>query len=162
MSAEDLDTSGSSPGDAEPNQDEIFPTLTPEQIARIAVSARERRLADGEILWDQGDANRPLFVIVEGEVAILSDTNHLVTVHRAGGFSGDVDLLSGRPVVVRGQARGATRVLELAAERLRLHGGQASATGRPPPCASSWSRTTTTTATAWFSFCNSSATKPRV
>ena len=39
--------------------------------------------------------------------------------HRAGGFSGDVDLLSGRPVVVTGRARGATRVLELPPDRLR-------------------------------------------
>ena len=42
-----------------------------------------------------------------------------MTVHQPGGFTGDVDLLSGRPVVVRGRARGATRVLELAPERLR-------------------------------------------
>ena len=57
--------------------------------------------------------------MVEGEIAILSGADHLVTVHEEGGFSGDIDLLSGRPVVVRGRARGATRVLELAPERLR-------------------------------------------
>ncbi len=105
--------------DAEPNRTEIFPKLTPEQVARVAVFARERSFHDGERLWDQGDVNRPLLVVVEGEVAILSGTNQVVTIHEPGGFSGDVDLLSGRPVVVRGEARGATRVLELAPERLR-------------------------------------------
>jgi len=101
------------------NQEQIFPKLTPEQIGRIAVFARERSLADGESLWEQGDRNNPLFVIIEGEIEILSGADHIVTVHRPGGFTGDVDLLSGRPVVVGARARGSTRVLELPSERLR-------------------------------------------
>ncbi len=99
--------------------DEIFPTLTPEQTARIAPFARERALADGEALWEQGDCNIPMFVVVEGAVEILAGSQHLVTVHLPGAFTGDVDLLSGRPVVVRARARGATRVLELPSHALR-------------------------------------------
>ncbi len=98
---------------------ETFPTLTPAQIARIAPFAHERSLADGETLWEQGDQNRPLFVVLEGGIEIRSGANALVTIHQPGGFSGDVDLLSDRPVVVRAQAHGATRVLELPSERLR-------------------------------------------
>lgn len=101
------------------NDDDAFPTLTASQIARIAPFAQERRLADGEHAWSQGDRNRPLFVILEGEIVVVADQGHVVTVHRPGAFSGDVDLLSGRPVVVTGRARGATRVLELAPDRLR-------------------------------------------
>jgi thioredoxin reductase (NADPH) len=103
----------------EPNQDEIFPILTPEQIGRIAPFAPERTFADGASLWNQGDRNNPMFVVVEGEIAILSGEDHLVTVHHPGAFSGDVDLLSGRPTVVRARARGVTRVLELGQDRLR-------------------------------------------
>jgi thioredoxin reductase (NADPH) len=103
----------------EPNPEHILPTLTPEQIARIAVFAHERTLTDGESLWSPGDRSLPLFVILQGEIEIVSGTNHLVTVHQPGGFTGDVDLLSGRSVVVGGRARGATRVLELPSERLR-------------------------------------------
>jgi thioredoxin reductase (NADPH) len=102
-----------------PAEAEAFPTLTAEQIARIAPLARERDLADDESLWEAGDRNRSLFVIVRGEIEILSGADHVVTVHRAGAFTGDVDLLSGRPVVVRARARGATRVLELPSARLR-------------------------------------------
>ena len=102
-----------------PAEEEAFPTLTAEQIARIAPFARERDLADGESLWNAGDRNRPLFVIVRGEVEILSGADHVVTVHQDGAFTGDVDLLSGRPVVVRARARGAVRVLELPSARLR-------------------------------------------
>ncbi len=108
----DGETLGAAPEDT-------FPTLTAEQIAQIAAFARERSLADGESLWEQGDRRIPMFVVIEGGVAVLSGADDLVTVHQPGGFSGDVDLLSGRPVVVKGRARGATRVLELPSERLR-------------------------------------------
>jgi thioredoxin reductase (NADPH) len=101
------------------DQDATFPRLTAGQQARIAEFAGERVLDDGESLWEQGERNMPLFVVIEGEIAILAGTNHLVTVHRPGEFTGDVDLLSGRPSVVRARARGRTLVLELAPERLR-------------------------------------------
>jgi thioredoxin reductase (NADPH) len=102
-----------------PAEEEAFPTLSAKQIARIAPFARERDLKDGELLWEAGDRNRPLFVILQGEIEILSGADHTVTVHKAGAFTGDVDLLSGRPVVVRALARGAVRLLELPSARLR-------------------------------------------
>jgi thioredoxin reductase (NADPH) len=102
-----------------PAETEAFPTLTAAQIARIAPLASERDFADGESLWNAGDRNRPLFVVVRGEVEILSGSDHVVTVHNVGAFTGDVDLLSGRPVVVHARARGAVRVLELPSSRLR-------------------------------------------
>jgi thioredoxin reductase (NADPH) len=58
-------------------------------------------------------------VVLEGEITVLSDTDRFVTSHQAGQFSGDVDLLSGRPTIVKGRATGETLVLELPAERLR-------------------------------------------
>ena len=67
----------------------------------------------------RGVRNNPMFVVVEGEIAIVSGADQLVTVHRPGAFSGDVDLLSGRPTVVRAKAQGVTRVLELGQEHLR-------------------------------------------
>jgi thioredoxin reductase (NADPH) len=103
----------------EANQAEIFPTLTREQVGRIAPFAREKTFDDGAILWDRGVRNNPMFVVVEGEIAILSGADQLVTVHRPGAFSGDVDLLSGRPTVVKGRAQGVTRALELGQDHLR-------------------------------------------
>jgi thioredoxin reductase (NADPH) len=104
---------------AEENQAEIFPILTPEQVGRIAPIARERAFADGAIVWNQGDRDNPMFVVLGGAIAILSGADQLVTVHHPGNFSGDVDLVSGRPTVVKARARGATRVLELSRDHLR-------------------------------------------
>jgi thioredoxin reductase (NADPH) len=98
---------------------EAFPSLTDRQIARIRRFSTERDLADGERLWEAGDRNRPLYVVVTGDIEILTGQDHVVTVHRPGAFTGDVDLLSGRQVVVRARAIGATRVLELPAAKLR-------------------------------------------
>jgi thioredoxin reductase (NADPH) len=114
VSGEDLE-----PGAAAPGADETFPVLTAAQVARIAGFARERSVPDRHVLWSAGDRNRPLYVVLAGAIAVLSDRDQVVTVHHPGGFSGDVDLLSGRPVVVTGCARGATRVLELPPDRLR-------------------------------------------
>src|SRR5437870_13609535 len=97
----------------------MFPLLTEEQISRLAPVARERRFADGESLWEQGARFRALHVVLEGEVEILTGPDVVVTVHGRGSFTGDVALLSGHPVVVRGRARGATRVLEVPSAALR-------------------------------------------
>ena len=103
----------------EREESEAFPSLTDAQIARLVPLTTARDLRDGESLWEAGDRDRPLYVIVKGEIEILSGTDHVVTVHRPGAFTGDVDLLSGRPVVVRARAVGRARVLELPAAKLR-------------------------------------------
>jgi thioredoxin reductase (NADPH) len=102
-----------------PSDKEAFPTLTAAQIERIAPLGRTRPFEAGEILFEQGGTNRPLTVVLEGEIEILSDRDTLVTVHRPGNFSGDVDLIAGHPAVVRARARGAGRVLEVPAVRVR-------------------------------------------
>jgi thioredoxin reductase (NADPH) len=102
-----------------PPEREIFPVLTAAQIERIAPLARERSFAVGEILWEQGEMNRPLMVVLSGEIEVLSDRDTHVTVHRQGNFSGDIDLISNRPAVTRARARVAGRILELPAERVR-------------------------------------------
>ena len=98
---------------------EVFPILTETQIARIAPLATERAFAAGDVLWEQGERSRPLMVVLEGEIEVLSDRDSPVTVHRPGNFSGDVDLISDRPAVTRARGRKAGRLLALPAERVR-------------------------------------------
>jgi thioredoxin reductase (NADPH) len=98
----------------------MFPKLSAEQIARISAFGHTRRLADGELIWDAGATNIPFFVVLEGSIAILvGPSEHAVVVHEPGGFSGDVDMLSGRQAAVRARARGATRLVEVDRDRLR-------------------------------------------
>jgi thioredoxin reductase (NADPH) len=100
--------------------DETFPRLTDEQIARLTPCGHERALADGEVLWEQGAANVPFYVVLAGAIVILAGpAEPSVAVHEPGQFSGDVNLLSGRRAVVQARARGSTRVLEISCDRLR-------------------------------------------
>jgi thioredoxin reductase (NADPH) len=106
------------PAPGVPEKD-IFPTLTAAQIERIAPLGRERPFEAGEILFEQGGTDRPLMVVLEGEIEILSDRDTLVTVHHPGNFSGDVDVIAGQRAVVRARGRRAGRVLEVPAVRVR-------------------------------------------
>ena len=98
---------------------EIFPALTPAQIERLTPLGRVRQFEADEILFEQGGRNRPLMVVLEGEIEILSGEDTLVTVHRPGNFSGDIDVIAGHPAVVRSRGRRAGRILEIPAERVR-------------------------------------------
>ena len=78
-------------------------------------------LKNGEALWQPGDTEFCFFVVLEGEVEICDGNpdSKSVAVHGAGGFTGDVDVLSGRPAPVGGYAKGDARVLQVSAEALR-------------------------------------------
>jgi thioredoxin reductase (NADPH) len=96
--------------------EQIFPTLTPAQIHRIAPHGHMRTMQHGEVLVEQGDRNVPFFVVVSGEVEIVRPSGGvetLITVHGPGQFSGEVNNLSGRPAVVRMRAIKSGELIEL-------------------------------------------------
>jgi CRP-like cAMP-binding protein len=84
---------------------EAFPSLTDRQIARIRRFSTERDLADGERLWEAGDRNRPLYVVVTGDIEILTGQDHVVTVHRPGAFARRARGLSRRIDIPKGEPR---------------------------------------------------------
>src|SRR6266699_5425845 len=87
--------------------DQMFPTLTPAQIARIAVHGRRRSIQRGEVLIEAGDRVVPLFVIAHGQIEIVrpaGGTESLVAVHGPGHFTGEVNMISGRRALVRARA----------------------------------------------------------
>src|SRR3989454_11143515 len=48
--------------------DQVFPTLTPEQIARVAAHGHVRRVEHGEVLLEPGDQNPRFFVVTAGPI----------------------------------------------------------------------------------------------
>ena len=86
-----------------PDVDQTFPKLTPEQIERIAVHGRMRRVERGEVLVAAGKPAPKFFVVSTGSIEALNLTSDLeatVTTFRAGQFTGEVTLLSGRRALV--------------------------------------------------------------
>ena len=99
----------------------MFPTLTAAQIERIASHGQVRRMQSGEVLIEAGQSVVPFFVITAGQVeAVLPSrtTETLITVHGPGQFTGEVNMLSGRPALVRSRASEAGEVIELDREQL--------------------------------------------
>jgi thioredoxin reductase (NADPH) len=103
----------------------MFPTLTSEQIARIAAHGRVRPIREGEVLVEAGDHDVPFFVVKSGRIEIvrpsggLSAANEtLVVIHEPGQFTGEVNMLSGRRSLVRARATGDGEVIELDHENL--------------------------------------------
>jgi thioredoxin reductase (NADPH) len=96
--------------------DRIFPTLTPEQIARIAAHGNARPIRRGEILVEAGDQAVPFFVVTSGQVEIVrptGDSETLVVLHQPGQFTGEVNMLSGRRSLVRARVTKPGEVIEL-------------------------------------------------
>jgi thioredoxin reductase (NADPH) len=101
--------------------EQVFPTLTPPQIARIAAHGRKRRFERGEVLLEAGAGVVPFFVVTAGSVEAVQparDGELLITVHRPGQFSGEVNLLSGRRALVGARAAEPGEVIELTREQL--------------------------------------------
>jgi len=99
----------------------LFPTLTQEQVGRIAAHGRVRPFRSGEVLVEAGDVTVPFFVVKAGQIEIIrpSDSGEtLIVVHGPGQFTGEVSMLSGRRALVRARASQAGEVIELDRERL--------------------------------------------
>jgi thioredoxin reductase (NADPH) len=103
-------------------RDVAFPKLNAAQIARLIPFGKERSAVAGEVLFDQGDSARGVFVLIEGSIEIVNPTCEgevIVTVHNGGEFTGEVDVLSGRRSLVRGRARTDCKLIEITPDNLR-------------------------------------------
>ena len=101
--------------------EQLFPKLSPEQIARVAVHGRVRRVQGGDVLFEAGSQGVPFFVITAGAVEIVRPSvtgETLIRVLERGEFTGEVNLLSGRPPVVRARVRESGEVIELDREQI--------------------------------------------
>jgi thioredoxin reductase (NADPH) len=92
-----------------------FPTLDHDQIAQLSrcTSTTVQSYRNGDTLFAVGQRDFKFHVIKSGEVEIVDysdDVPKTVTVHRAGGFTGDISHLTGNPSVVSGVARGVVQV----------------------------------------------------
>src|SRR5438132_11384349 len=98
-----------------------FPHLNASDLAAIRHLATSCSFKDGEAVFRAGDADLDLFVVESGAIEILNpaDGNRHVVTHGPRQFAGDIDLLTRRPVIVTGIARGETRLMRVPGERLR-------------------------------------------
>src|SRR5437773_2995898 len=82
-----------------PREEQVFPKLTPEQIARVVAHGRRRPVKPGEVLIKAGQQHFPFFVVTEGQLEGVSSTGmteELISPLDVGQFTGELNLLTGR------------------------------------------------------------------
>ena len=100
--------------------DQIFPTLTPAQIARVTGHGHRRQVKQGDVLLEVGDQLR-FFVVIGGKIDIVSvsgSTEALIVTLQPGQFTGEANMLSGRRGFTRIRAGADGEVIEVEREQL--------------------------------------------
>src|SRR5262249_31675915 len=94
-------------------EETAFPRLTSAELALVKPLAKPSAYADGDIIFRVGQPDIDLYIVESGQMEIRNPTDgdRLIAVHEPGNFSGDIDVLTGRPVIVTAVAKGATRLL---------------------------------------------------
>jgi thioredoxin reductase (NADPH) len=102
-------------------EDVAFPRLTDAEFALVKMLATPCDYTNGETVFQAGEPEIDLYVIETGHIEIRNprDGDRLIVTHGPGQFSGDIDVLTGRPVIVTGVAQGATRVWRVPNRQLR-------------------------------------------
>jgi thioredoxin reductase (NADPH) len=99
-----------------------FPRLTDDQRARLRAAGEVRTVSPGDVLFTDGDADYPFFVVESGAVAIVQGygrENRVVAIHGPHRFLGELNLLTGSPAYLSAVVRDAGEVIEVPASRLR-------------------------------------------
>ena len=104
----------------------VLATLSPDIHRALADAAAERLYADGETVVREGDAGGSMFLVNEGKVVVtVGETDEAAAPGKevasidAGGFFGEMSLLTGEPRTATVRARGDCTVLEISAKAFR-------------------------------------------
>ena len=96
--------------------DRMFPRLTAEQVARVALHGQARRVETGEVLVEEGEEYTHFFVVKTGQIDIVrvsGDAREVVAICRTGQFTGELNLLTGRRALVQLRASEAGEIVQL-------------------------------------------------
>src|SRR5580693_3002645 len=112
-----------SAGHVFPRFEQTFPTLTPQEIARMRRFGEERNYGHGEALFETGKPGPGMFVVLAGHVAItqrdgLGRVTPIID-QGPGQFLAEIGQLSGRAALVDGHAEGDVQTLLVVPDRLR-------------------------------------------
>ncbi|HEX4240968.1 MAG TPA: FAD-dependent oxidoreductase [Steroidobacteraceae bacterium] len=101
---------------------QMFPLLTPAQLARLEAHGTHRHIAHDEILAEPGDRSRPMLVVLSGSIEAVQpgfERDVLIVVHHAGSFTGEMTTLNSVGSLVRHRVREDGEVLVIADDHLR-------------------------------------------
>ena len=99
-----------------------YPRLTEEQIMLLSRYGMREHVAEHAILFCEGDRDCDFFVVLDGTVAVVHETDGepaLIAVHGPGRFLGDVSLLTNQTIYSTAVAQQDVEVLAIPVDRLK-------------------------------------------
>lgn len=104
-------------------RDQMFPTLSPDDVARMRRFGVAATFAAGECIVRAGDVAPGLIVIVSGRIEVSQDggrdRHETIVVHGPGNFAGELAQLSERPSLVTAEAIEPVDAFIIQSRRLR-------------------------------------------
>ena len=98
----------------------VLSQLSADAHRALAQAADERLFGDGEVIVAENAPGASMFVLRSGEVVVtIGQPRREVAVIKAGGYFGEMSLLTGDPRTATVTARGDCRILEIAAGDFR-------------------------------------------
>lgn len=98
---------------------DLFAPLTRAERVELAARSKDLLFGRGETIVRQGDEGRSMFVIARGRVRVVEASGRELAVFQAGGYFGEMSMLTGQPRSASVQAVGDCQVVELTSESLR-------------------------------------------
>jgi thioredoxin reductase (NADPH) len=102
---------------------EAFPLLTPAQIQRLHPHGKLRHVEAGEVLFEAGDSNVPVYVVLSGGLEILQPCPNKgvrsLVKHVPGSITGEFSVISGQRALLRGQVSASGEFLQIASGEFR-------------------------------------------
>ena len=106
----------------DPDDPTLFPRLTPEQIEYLAEIGTQLTYARGDVVFEHGQRETPLFVVRSGAIDVIDhapEGDRYFTQCRAGTFAADISMFTGEPTLAAGYAAEPTSLVALPREDLR-------------------------------------------
>src|SRR6201987_1475769 len=97
--------------------EQIFPTLSEAQMARLASHGTSRSVRAGEVLVELGGNDIPVFLVVSGELEVVRPSFTQEILIRVSGrrqFTGEINPLPGRRAFARIRARQNSELIQIA------------------------------------------------
>ena len=96
---------------------QIYPHLTQDLIARVGAYGTAETLPANTLVFERGQRGVDFFLVTGGAIEIFETdehgTEHSVTRHAAGQFTGELDLFNDRAILVSGRATADTQVIRV-------------------------------------------------
>ena len=98
-------------------EQQIFPVLSDDQVARLSEYGKTEDFAKGAMLFRRGERGVDFFLVLEGSIEIfdLDDEGEpkIITIHGQNQFTGELDLFNQRKILVGGRTGEKSRLVRL-------------------------------------------------